>query len=68
MNSSIVWESRAARTLFGKRGIRGLANVDVTPEVAVRVAAALGTALEEGRGRHREPRHEPGRPGAQAGR
>ena len=48
VNSSIVWESRAARTLFGKRGIRGLANVDVTPEVAVRVAAALGTALKKG--------------------
>jgi mannose-1-phosphate guanylyltransferase/phosphomannomutase len=48
VNSSIVWESRAARTLFGKRGIRGLANVDVTPEIAVRVAAALGTALKKG--------------------
>jgi mannose-1-phosphate guanylyltransferase/phosphomannomutase len=43
-----VWESRAARTLFGQRGIRGLANVDVTPEVAVRVAAAFGTALPKG--------------------
>jgi mannose-1-phosphate guanylyltransferase/phosphomannomutase len=48
VNSSIVWESRAARTLFGRRGIRGLANVDVTPEIAVRVAAALGTALKKG--------------------
>ncbi|MFA5884420.1 MAG: mannose-1-phosphate guanyltransferase [Acidimicrobiia bacterium] len=48
VNSSIVWESRAARTLFGPRGIRGLANVDVTPEVAVRVAAAFGTALPKG--------------------
>ena len=48
VNSSIVWESRAARTLFGPRGIRGLANVDVTPEVAVRVAAAFGTALAKG--------------------
>ena len=48
VNASIVWESRAARTLFGARGIRGLANVDVTPEVAVRVAAAFGTALAKG--------------------
>jgi len=48
VNASIVWESRAARTLFGPRGIRGLANVDVTPEVAVRVAAAFGTALPKG--------------------
>ena len=48
VNASIVWESRAARTVFGRRGIRGLANVDVTPEVAVRVAMAYGTALKRG--------------------
>jgi mannose-1-phosphate guanylyltransferase/phosphomannomutase len=48
VNSSIVWESRGTRTLFGRRGIRGLANVDVTPEVAVRVAMAYGTALKRG--------------------
>ncbi|MDQ6853945.1 MAG: mannose-1-phosphate guanyltransferase, partial [Actinomycetota bacterium] len=48
VNSSIVWESRGARTLFGRRGIRGLANVDVTPEVAIRVATAYGTALKKG--------------------
>jgi mannose-1-phosphate guanylyltransferase / phosphomannomutase len=48
VNSSIVWESRGARTLFGRRGIRGLANVDVTPEVAIRVATAYGTALQKG--------------------
>jgi mannose-1-phosphate guanylyltransferase/phosphomannomutase len=48
VTSSIVWESRAARTLFGRRGVRGLANVDITPEVAVRVAMAYGTALPKG--------------------
>jgi mannose-1-phosphate guanylyltransferase/phosphomannomutase len=48
VNSSIVWESRGARTLFGRRGIRGLANVDVTAELAVRVAMAYGTALKRG--------------------
>ena len=48
VNSSIVWESRGARTLFGRRGVRGLANVDITPEVAVRLAMAYGTALKRG--------------------
>jgi len=43
-----VWESRGARTLFGKRGVRGLANVDITPEVAVRLAMAYGTSLKKG--------------------
>ena len=48
VNSSIIWETRGARTLFGPQGVRGLANVDVTPEVAVRVAMAYGTALKRG--------------------
>ena len=48
VNSSIVWESRAARTMFGRRGIRGLANVEITAEVAVRAAMAYGTALKRG--------------------
>ena len=37
-----------ARTLFGRRGVRGLANVDITSEVAVRIAMAYGTALKKG--------------------
>ncbi|HET9729032.1 MAG TPA: sugar phosphate nucleotidyltransferase, partial [Acidimicrobiia bacterium] len=48
VNSSIVWESKGARTLFGRRGVRGLANVDVTSDVAVRLAQAYGTALKKG--------------------
>ncbi len=48
VTSSIVWESRGARTLFGRRGVRGLANVDITPEIAVRVAMAYGTSLPKG--------------------
>ena len=37
-----------ARTLFGRRGVRGLANVDVTAELAVRLASAYGTTLKKG--------------------
>ncbi len=48
VNSSIVWESRGARTLFGSRGARGLANVDITADVAVRLAMAYGTSLRKG--------------------
>jgi mannose-1-phosphate guanylyltransferase/phosphomannomutase len=48
VNSSIVWESRGARTHFGRRGVTGLANVDITPEQAVRLAMAYGTALKKG--------------------
>jgi mannose-1-phosphate guanylyltransferase / phosphomannomutase len=45
---SVIWESRASNRLFGRDGVSGLVNVDLTPEVAVRIAAALGTALKRG--------------------
>ncbi len=45
---NLIWESRAATRLFGKDGITGLVNVDLTPETTVRLAAALGTALKRG--------------------
>jgi mannose-1-phosphate guanylyltransferase/phosphomannomutase len=48
VTSSIVWESRGARTLFGRRGVRGLANVDINPETAVRLAMAYSTVVPKG--------------------
>jgi mannose-1-phosphate guanylyltransferase/phosphomannomutase len=45
INESVIWESRATPRLFGRDVVGGLVNVDLTPEVAVRIAAALGTAL-----------------------
>jgi mannose-1-phosphate guanylyltransferase/phosphomannomutase len=47
VNSSIVWESRGSRSLFGRVGVSGLANVDVTPELATRVAMAFATTLKK---------------------
>jgi mannose-1-phosphate guanylyltransferase/phosphomannomutase len=48
IHDSVIWESRASTRLFGRDGVAGLVNVDLTPDVAVRVAAALGTALKRG--------------------
>jgi len=48
VNSSIVWESRGARHLFGRHGVAGLANVDISPELAVRLAMAFGTTMKKG--------------------
>ena len=48
VNESIVWETRGARSLFGSEGVSGLANVDITPEFAVRVAMAYGGMLKKG--------------------
>ena len=48
VTSSIVWETRGARTLFGRRGVQGLANVDVTAESASRIALAYASSLPKG--------------------
>jgi mannose-1-phosphate guanylyltransferase/phosphomannomutase len=48
VNESLVWESRGARSLFGRTGVSGLANVDITPEFASRVAMAYGGILKRG--------------------
>ncbi len=48
VNDSIVWESRGARSLFGRDGVIGLANVDITPELATKLAMAYGSMLKKG--------------------
>src|SRR5215208_4192730 len=48
IHESLIWESRASQRLFGQDGVTGLVNVDLTPETAVRLGAALGTALKGG--------------------
>ncbi len=48
VNSSIVWESGGARVLFGREGVRGIANVDISPELAVRLSMAWASTLEKG--------------------
>jgi mannose-1-phosphate guanylyltransferase/phosphomannomutase len=48
IHESIVWETRASNTPFGPDGATGLVNVDLTPETAVRLAAAIGTTLRRG--------------------
>jgi mannose-1-phosphate guanylyltransferase/phosphomannomutase len=47
VNSSIVWESRGTRTLFGREGVRGIANVDISPELAVRLSMAWASTLDK---------------------
>src|ERR1700761_6134646 len=48
VNNSVIWESRGSRTLFGPRGVSGLINVEVTPELCVRLASAYATTLKKG--------------------
>src|SRR3984957_20661920 len=48
VNSSIVWEAGGSRTLFGREGVRGIANVDISPELAVRLAKAWASSFDKG--------------------
>jgi len=47
VRSSIVWETRGPSALFGRNGVRGLANIDVTPEMAMRLAMAYGSLINK---------------------
>jgi mannose-1-phosphate guanylyltransferase/phosphomannomutase len=48
VHESLVWEAAGPTHVFGREGVSGVVNVDLTPEAAVRLAAALGTALQRG--------------------
>ena len=48
VDRNLIWESRFSSTIFGREGVSGLINVDLTPETALRFGLALGTALDRG--------------------
>lgn len=48
LNINLIWGNTAHRNLFGQRGVSGLANIDITPEFAVKLGAAFGSTLKPG--------------------
>jgi mannose-1-phosphate guanylyltransferase / phosphomannomutase len=48
IDRNVIWEARATSTVFARERIRGLINIDLTPETGVRLGLALGTALKRG--------------------
>ncbi len=48
VKSSLIWGAQVKRTLFGRYGVTGLVNVDLTPEFAARLSAAFGATLPKG--------------------
>jgi mannose-1-phosphate guanylyltransferase / phosphomannomutase len=62
VNRSIIWGSQGRRVLFGRYGVTGVVNVDLTPEFVARLGAAFGSVLAKGsavtinRDPHRSPR------------
>jgi len=45
VSSSIIWESKGIRSLFGADGVAGLTNIDITPNLALKIAQAFGSIL-----------------------
>ena len=62
VKASIIWGARGRRVLFGRFGVTGVVNVDLTPEFAARLGAAFAATLVKGstvtvnRDPHRSPR------------
>ena len=56
ITSSIIWGSQGRRSLFGRYGVTGLVNVDITPDFAARLGAAFGAVLSRGADRLCQPR------------
>ena len=48
IHSSVIWEARGQRSLFGVRGMSGIINVEITPELVVRLTSAYATTLHKG--------------------
>lgn len=48
LNINLIWGNTAQRNLFGQRGVQGLANIDITPEFAVKLGSAYGSTLKPG--------------------
>lgn len=45
VHSSVIWGTRCPKKIFGLDGVTGLANVEITPEFASRIAASFVTIL-----------------------
>ncbi|MFQ6058664.1 MAG: sugar phosphate nucleotidyltransferase [Anaerolineae bacterium] len=48
VKSSIIWGSQGRKVLFGRYGVTGLVNIDLTPEFAAKLGAAFGATLPRG--------------------
>lgn len=46
LHESLIWGSKASRGLFGRKGIQGEINQDITPEMVVRLGTVYGSVLQ----------------------
>jgi len=48
VNQSLVWGTKLGRSVFGSLGVTGLGNLELSPELALRLGAAFGSVLNKG--------------------
>ncbi len=48
LSSSLIWGSQGRRAIFGRFGVTGLVNIDLTAQHAARLGSAWGSALPQG--------------------
>ena len=48
LSTSLIWGAQGRRALFGRFGVTGFVNVDLTPEFAAKLGAAYGAILNRG--------------------
>ncbi|MEM7134727.1 MAG: sugar phosphate nucleotidyltransferase [Chloroflexota bacterium] len=48
IKDSIIWGNQGRRVLFNRFGVSGIVNVELTPEYAAKLGAALGATLQKG--------------------
>jgi len=48
LNINLIWGNTARKSLFGDRGVSGIANIDITPEFAVKLGASYGSTFKPG--------------------
>jgi mannose-1-phosphate guanylyltransferase/phosphomannomutase len=46
LHESLIWGGKVSRAIFGRDGIRGEINRNITPEMAVRLGAVFGSVLQ----------------------
>lgn len=48
VTDNVIWEGQGHRTLFGPRGVSGTVNLEITPEMVVRLGSAFASQLPKG--------------------
>jgi len=49
LSTSLIWQEKWSRVLFGSSGVTGLVNVEITPEFATKLGAAFGALIGKGK-------------------